>query len=142
MKKNKFIVFLGICAIILIITCMTIYFTSKDKIRYPFESKEISYIQDNNDYSRCVKKGIIKIVISTEDKTDTIENDLEINEFISKLNDYNGYQISFDKVPLGSKASILLYTYDSTLTIYLSSSSISINDMHYRTTTNYLEGLK
>ena len=88
-----------------------------------------------------MEKGIIKIVISSETKTDTIENDVEISEFISKLNDYNGYQISRDKVPLGSKTSIILHTPVSTLTIFLSSSSISINDTHYRTITNYLEEL-
>lgn len=141
MRKNKLVIFLSICVVILIVTCITIYFISKDKIVWPFESNKISYIKDNNDYSRCIKKGITKIVISSEDKTNSIENDVEIAEFISKLNDYNGYQISLDKVPIGSKTAITLYTPDSTLTIYLSPSSISINDTHYRTTTNYLEEL-
>lgn len=141
MKKNNLVIFLSICAIILIVVCMAIYFISKGKIAYPFESKEISYIKDNNDYSRSVKKGITKIVVSSETGDYTIENDVEIAEFISKLNGYNGYKISFDKVPLGSKTSVILYTTDSTLTIYLSASSISINDTHYRTTTNYLEEL-
>ncbi len=140
MKKNKFVIFC-LCIIILIVICMAIYFIFNDKISYPFESNKISYIRDNNDYSHSVKKGIIKIVISSETKTDTIENNAEISEFISKLNDYNGYQISHDKVPLGSKTSIILHTPDSTLTIFLSSSSISINDTHYRTITNYLEEL-
>lgn len=141
MKKNKVIMFLGICIIILIVTCMAIYFISKDKIIYPFESDKISYIKDNNDYASCVKEGITKIVISSEDKTNSIEDDAKIAEFISKLNDYNGYKISFDRVPIGSKTAVILYTTDSTLTIYLSPSSISINDTHYRTTTNYLEEL-
>lgn len=140
MKKNKFVIFC-LCTIILIVICMAIYFIFNDKIFYPFESNKISYIKDNNDYSHSVKKGIIKIVISSETKTDTIENNVEISEFISKLNDYNGYQISHDKVPLGSKTSIILHTPDSTLTIFLSSSSISINDTHYQTITNYLEEL-
>lgn len=141
MKKNKVIMFLGICIIILIVACMTIYFISKDKIAYSFESKEISYIKDNCDYASCVKKGITKIVISSEEKTKSIEDVAEIAKFISKLNNYNGYKISFDRVPLVSKTSVILYTTDSTLTIYLSTSSISINNTHYRTTTNYLEEL-
>lgn len=141
MKKNKVIMFLGICVIILIVACIAIYFISKDKMFYPFESDKISYIKDNNDYASCVKKGITKIVISSENETDTIEDDSEIAKFISKLNDYNGYQISFDKVPLVQKTSVILYTPDSTLTIYLSASSISINNTHYRTTANYLEEL-
>lgn len=141
MKKNKVIMFLGICIIILVVACITIYFISKYKIAYSFESKEISYIKDNSDYASCVKKGITKIVISSEEETKIIEDDSEIAKFISKLNNYNGYKISFDRVPLSSRTSVILYTTDSTLTIYLSTSSISINNTHYRTTTNYLEEL-
>ena len=81
------------------------------------------------------------LMTNIEDMKQVIGSDVEISEFISKLNDYNGYQISRDKVPLGSKTSIILHTPVSTLTIFLSSSSISINDTHYRTITNYLEEL-
>lgn len=140
MSKTKAIIIgISLCIISLIVIYGSLFLILKDRIQYPFESDKISYIMKNKDYARLIKKDINKIEISSDENTKIIEGTEEINKVIANINNWEGYKTSIVNVPIGSKTVIKLFAKDMELTIYLSTTTISINNTHYKTTKNYLE---
>lgn len=142
MKKTIVISIICILLVILAILSIVIFSIQNGKLQMPFEESEISYIKDNKDYARLDKEAIYKIEISSNNSYKTVKDSNEIKNIIDRLNSYEGYKISEDKVLLGNQLKLVLYTEKNTLEIYISSGTISINSAYYKTNEDYKESLE
>lgn len=141
---KKIICIIIVCVLIVILTILSIFIFSKQtgKTAISFEKSEISYIKDNKDYAKFSAKNIDKIEISSNNSYRIVKNSNEIKNIVDRINSYEGYKISADKVPLETQLKLVFYMENSTLEMYISSETISINTAHYKTTENYKESLE
>lgn len=142
MKKTIVISIICILIVILAILSIVIFSKQNGKIQIPFEENEISYIKDNKEYAKIIEKNIYKIEISSNNSYKTVQDSNEIKNIIDRLNSYEGYKISEDKVLLGNQLKLVLYAEDSVLEMYISSGTISINHTYYKTNENYKNKLE